>query len=82
MFDITTDSPYFDDYIKELEELGIWSDDEDFWQDYDYDEDQSENLQERNGKCIPMLSAMTLSMATGIRKFAPIPAPKWKMSAG
>lgn len=39
MFDITIDSPYFDDYIKELEELGIWSDDEDFWPDYDYDED-------------------------------------------
>ena len=40
MFDISADSPYFGDYLDELEQLGIWSDDEDFWLDYeDYDED-------------------------------------------
>lgn len=45
MFDISADSHYFWDYLDELEQLGIWSDDEDFWLDYedfwteDYDED-------------------------------------------
>lgn len=39
MFDISTDSPYFWDYLDELEQLGIWSDDEDFWPDYDEDDD-------------------------------------------
>lgn len=39
MFDITTDSPYFWDYLDEMEQLGIWSDDDSFWPDYDEDED-------------------------------------------
>lgn len=45
MFEISADSPYFGDYLDELEQLGIWSDDDDFWLDYedfwpeDYDED-------------------------------------------
>lgn len=40
MFEISADSSCFGDYLDELEQLGIWSDDEDFWLDYeDYDED-------------------------------------------
>lgn len=35
MFEISADSPYFEDYLDELERLGIWSDDEDFWLDYE-----------------------------------------------
>lgn len=38
MFEISADSPCFEDYLDELEQLGIWSDDEDFWTE-DYDED-------------------------------------------
>ena len=37
MFDISADSPYFGDYLDELEQTGIWSDDENFWPDYDED---------------------------------------------
>lgn len=37
MFEISADSTYFEDYLDELEQLGIWSDDEDFWLDYDED---------------------------------------------
>lgn len=45
MFEISADSHCFEDYLDELEQLGIWSDEEDFWLDYedfwteDYDED-------------------------------------------